>query len=237
MQAVILCGGPAKAATGEDGVPLPLLDIGGRSVLQIQGGLLRGAGVEEILIVPGASYERLFQAVGEEVEGLPLRYVCEEKPLGTGGAIQHVLPHITSWPLFVLNGDVLLEADLSQMLSQFHSAMDALLLGVEVPDARSYGRLIYQEDSFLVEDFVEKDPDYYGAGFINGGVYLFAESIQECFPARDVFSIEYDVFPRMERIYVHLYSGMWVDIGSPELLEFARRHLSRAAEPSPAERE
>ena len=40
------------------------------------------------------------------------------------------------------------------------------------------------------------------------------------------FSIEYDVFPHTPKLHVFHYQGTWIDIGTPERLEFAREHLT-----------
>ncbi|MEM1010059.1 MAG: hypothetical protein AAGJ35_13765, partial [Myxococcota bacterium] len=55
-------------------------------------------------------------------------------------------------------------------------------------------------------------------------------SIQDYFPQEDSFSVEYDVFPNAKQLYIHPYKGTWIDIGTPERLEFARKHLTRLME-------
>lgn len=226
MKALILCGG-LSTRLGEITKDLPkiLLDVAGKTVLERQIEMLAAAGVQEVYLASGHLHEQLEQAVGAEYHGMPIRYVREHKRLGTGGAIKHGLHHIGSYPVIILNGDILLETSLREMSQQHRPDMDGLLLAVEVPDARSYGRLIFEPEDLHIQRFVEKDPHHQGPGFINGGIYIFHQGIASYFPAEEAFSIEYDVFPQVKNLYAYPYQGVWIDIGTPERLQFARTDL------------
>lgn len=227
MKGLILCGG-LSTRLGEitKAVPKVLLDVGGKTVLQHQVAMMREAGVDELYLASGHLHDVLEKEVGASLDGMPIHYVREHKKLGTGGAIKNALNAIQSYPVLVLNGDILLDAPLSEMVRASVEGMSGMLLGVEVPDARSYGRLLYDEESNLIEQFVEKDPNHEGAGVINGGVYLLHEGFAQYFPDEEAFSIEYDVFPKVKELYVFHYKGTWIDIGTPERLQFAREHLT-----------
>ncbi len=225
MQALILCGGlSTRLGDITKEIPKVLLDIKGRTVLEYQVEMLANAGVTSVYLASGHLHERLQEAVGDSLLGIPIHYVREHKRLGTGGAIKNGFNQMTEFPAFVLNGDILLDNPLKGMLDMLTPEMDGVLLGVEVPDARSYGRLVLGENNHI-EQFLEKDPNHEGKGFINGGVYLFNAQVKEQFPERDTFSIEYDVFPYLKKLYAYTYQGHWIDIGTPERLEFARKHL------------
>lgn len=226
MQALILCGGRAtRLGDIAKDTPKALLQIGSKSVLEHQVELLAEAGVTDVFLASGHLHERLEEAVGAQLCGISIHYVRENKPLGTGGAIKNGLQQMTAFPAFILNGDILLDASLQTMRDALRPEMDGMLLGVEVDDARSYGRLITDAHTHHIQQFVEKDPSHEGSGFINGGVYLFNQAIMDAFPAKEAFSIEYDVFPHVKQLYMHPYRGTWIDIGTPERLEFAREHL------------
>ena len=225
MQALILCGGlSTRLGDITKDIPKVLLEIKGRTVLEYQVEMLAEAGATSIYLASGHLHERLEEAVGHSLLGLPIHYVKEDKRLGTGGAIKNGFNTMTKFPAFVLNGDILLDTPLKKMSEMLTPEMDGVLLGVEVPDARSYGRLVLDESNHI-DRFVEKDPTHEGIGFINGGVYLFNSTINQYFPEKDTFSIEYDVFPYMKKLYAYTYRGNWIDIGTPERLEFARKNL------------
>lgn len=226
MKALILCGGlSTRLGDITKSLPKILLDIAGKTVLERQIEMLAAAGVDEVYLASGHLHEELEKAVGSEVDGMPIKYVQEHKKLGTGGAIKNGLNHIGSYPVIVLNGDILLETSLKEMGEALTPDMEGLLLAVEVPDARSYGRLIFDENVLHIERFVEKDPTHEGPGYINGGIYIFNKGVESYFPEEDAFSIEYNVFPHVKKLHAFPYKGVWIDIGTPERLSFAREEL------------
>ena len=162
---------------------------------------------------------------GHTYAGVRIRYAKEEKRLGTGGAIQNAMQQIQTSPFFVLNGDILLaDFSLREMLDRFHQGTAGVLLSVHVPDIRPYGEIISDDDG-KIHAFREKQSTY-RAGYVNGGVYLFAQGIAEAFPeGQETFSMERDVFPTVSNLYALQTDADWIDIGVPERLDYARRHF------------
>ena len=160
-----------------------------------------------------------------------IRYAKEEKTLGTGGAIANAMKYIHTTPFFVLNGDVLLsDFSLQEMLEGFHDQMAGLLLSVHVDDIRPYGEIV-SDSNGKVTTFREKQP-IYRAGYVNGGVYLFNQTIADTFPKhQEVFSIERDVFPSISNLYALETDAIWIDIGVPERLAYARQSFSKRSLP------
>ena len=48
------------------------------------------------------------------------------------------------------------------------------------------------------------------------------------FPTAAAFSVEYDVFPKMEELDVYESDKPWIDIGLPERLAWARENWQEA---------
>ena len=226
MQAIILCGGLAtRLGETTKTVPKVLLDIGDRTVLDWQIQLLRDANVREVILASGHLHDVLYERVGVCCSGMRIRYAREEKRLGTGGAIQNAMKQVRTSPFFVLNGDILLaDFSLGEILDRFHEDMTGLLLSVRVDDIRPYGQIVSDADG-RIRTFCEKQSTR-SAGYINGGVYLFNETIIAAFPRdRDNFSIERDVFPKAFNLYALQTDANWIDIGVPERLAYARQHF------------
>lgn len=226
MQAIILCGGLATRL-GETAktVPKVLLEIAGKTVLEWQLELLTEAGVTEVVLASGHLHDVLSERVGASYAGVCIRYAKEEKRLGTGGAIQNAMGQIRTSPFFVLNGDILL-ADFSfrEMLDHFQQDMVGVLLSVHVPDIRPYGEIV-SDDRGKIQEFREKQSTY-RAGYVNGGVYLFAQGIADAFPkGQETFSMERDVFPVVSNLYALQTDADWIDIGVPERLAYARKRF------------
>ena len=227
MQAIILCGGIATRL-GEIVKTLPkiLLKIAGKTVLAWQIQLLKEVGVTEVVLASGHLHDVLYERVGETYAGMRIRYAKEEKRLGTGGAVQNAMKQVNTSPFFVLNGDILLaNFSLQQMLAQFREGMTGVLLSVHVPDIRPYGEIVADSNGKITA-FREKQPTYH-AGYVNGAIYLFNQSIADAFPReQEVFSLERDVFPSVSNLYALQTDADWVDIGVPERLAYAREHFS-----------
>jgi D-glycero-alpha-D-manno-heptose 1-phosphate guanylyltransferase len=96
-----------------------------------------------------------------------------------------------------------------------------VLTGYEVPDASRYGTLAVGPHRELL-GFKEKQQV---AGIINAGMYLFRHRMLGEFPAGSPLSFEQEVFPALAAkgvaLRVHLASGPFLDIGTPESLQAA----------------
>lgn len=223
MQAIILCGGSATrlGATAKH-TPKLLMKVKDRSILQWQCEFLKEVGVQELILATGHLHDVLQNTIGESYNGVSIRYCREDKKLDTGGAIKNAMQYIQSSPFFVLNGDVLWrDFSLSEMTSTFREDMAGLLLSVWVDDTRPYGEIL-SSDTGQITAFLEK-PTMYQSGYINAGIYLFNSEIAQAFPNRDVFSLSYDVLPKLKSLYVLKANTNWIDIGSPERLQAAQQ--------------
>jgi NDP-sugar pyrophosphorylase family protein len=228
MQAIILCGGLAtRLGEAAKTVPKVLLEIAGKTVLEWQIQLLKDVGVTETVLASGHLHDVLYERVGVNYAGIRIHYAKEEKRLGTGGAILNAMKQIDTSPFFVLNGDILLaDFSLRGMLDRFHQGMAGVLLSVHVPDIRPYGEIVSDSDEKILA-FREKQPTC-AAGYINGGVYLFNETIADAFPkGQETFSMERDVFPSVSNLYTLQTDASWIDIGVPERLAYARKNFPR----------
>ena len=223
MQAIILCGGSATrlGATAKH-TPKLLMKVKNRSVLEWQCDFLKAVEIHELILATGHLHDVLQNTIGKSYKGIPIRYCKEDKKLDTGGAIKNAMRYINSSPFFVLNGDVLWrDFSLDEMVSAFQNNMTGLLLAVWVNDACPYGKII-SSDTGEITAFLEK-PTTLQSGYINAGVYLFNNRIAHEFPKRAVFSLSYDVLPKLESLHVLKTNADWIDIGSPERLQAAQQ--------------
>ena len=177
-------------------------------------------------------HEILYKSVGCEYQGVNISYAKEEEKLGTGGAIKNAMKHVSSDPFFVLNGDVLIQNfDLDQMINKQEKierdigrALDGLLMSTFVDDVSDYGEIV-SDDSGKIVNFKEKQREL-RSGYINGGIYLFRNSISNYFPDENTFSIERDIFPTVSYLYSLQTRVDLIDVGVPERLAYAREKFS-----------
>jgi len=197
---------------------VPLL---GRPFLAYQLALLRQHGVTDVILACSYRVDDVKQALGEaEHLGVRLRYVVETEPLGTGGGIRNAAD-LARGTVFVLNGDVLTDADLSAM-RRFHEARGsrATIFLTPVEDPRAYGLVELHADARLAR-FREKPSgdEPITTNTINAGIYLLDAALLARIPTGRAVSIEREFFPALISDGIPAYGwtadAYWRDIGSP----------------------
>ena len=222
MKAVILAGGegtrlrPLTLTT-----PKPVVPIVDRPFLRHQLDMLDQAGVSEVVFSLAYRPERIEAVFGDgRALGKHIRYVVEETPLGTGGAVKNAEPHLDDVTI-VFNGDVLTDVDLAAVVRGHRdSGASATIVLTPVPNPAAYG-LVEFDGAGRVTRFLEKpDPAQITTDTINAGIYVLQTSTLELMPAGVNHSIERAFFPallrRGDRVMSHVHRGYWIDIGTPE---------------------
>ena len=220
MQALVLAGGEGTRLRPLTlTVPKPVMPLAGRPFLTFMLDWLAGHGVTEAILSCGYRSDGVRSVLGDIYDGMRLRYVIEEEPLGTAGPVRLAADEgLLEDRFLVLNGDTLTDFDLSAELEQHErtGAQGTLALyGVE--DTASYGAVPTDDDGRVIE-FMEKADDP-PTNRINAGAYVLEASVAERIePGRSV-SFEREVFPAMAAegvLYGHMAEGYWIDIGTPE---------------------
>ncbi len=225
---IVLAGGLGtrlRAASGD--LPKPLVEVGGEPLVAHQIRRLVAAGVPDVTVAVGYGADQVVQLLGAgEAWGARLSYSREDEPLGTGGALAlaargAVAPGDT---VVVVNGDLLSRHDLAAQVRVFEESGAAVLLHVrEVSDARAYG--VVSVDGDRVTGFHEK-PAEAAPGLVNAGTYVMRGEVLLGLPDTVPLSVEVDVFPRLVTsadVRAHRDDAEFLDVGTPEALEQARR--------------
>jgi NDP-sugar pyrophosphorylase family protein len=192
----------------------------GRPFLAYQLALLREHGVTDVILACSYRVDDVKQSLGEaEHLGVRLRYVVETEPLGTGGGVRNAAD-LARGTVFVLNGDVLTDADLGAM-RRFHESRRSrtTIYLTRVADPRAYGLVELDADGRLLR-FREKPTaeEPITTDTINAGVYLIDAALLARIPAGRPVSIEREFFPALIADGVPCYGWIsgtyWRDIGS-----------------------
>lgn len=207
---------------------VPLLN---RPFLAYQLVLLAEHGVRDVVLACSYRVDDIRRALGEaEHLGVRLRYVVEAEPLGTGGGVRNAAD-LTAGTVFVLNGDVLTDADLTAM-RRFHETRRSrtTIFLQPVPDPRQYGLVETDGDGRLLR-FREKPSadEVVATNTINAGIYLMDAALLKRIPPGRAVSIEREVFPGLIADAVPCYGwtteAYWRDIGSPAAYRDAQLDL------------
>ena len=228
MKAFVLAGGLGTRLRPRFGeLPKPLAPIGGRPFLERQIEWLRGFGVTRVVLCTGYGGGAIRAALGDgERLGVSLEYSEEAEPLGTGGALRLARPRVDG-ACWVLNGDTLPEGDpWSLECSRWMAGATGAIALYQVADARARGR-VECDAAGRVTRFVEKDPEFTGPAWVNGGLYAFSSALWRGLP-EGVSSLERDVLPGLAehgRLLGVRLPGTFYDIGTPAEWERAERHF------------
>jgi dTDP-glucose pyrophosphorylase len=211
--AVLMAGGDGRRIrTLSEDVPKPLLRVGGKPLLEILIERLRAAGVSTFFVTVRHKSEMIEAHFGDGSRlGVSIRYVREEAPLGTAGALAR-LPEPLTAPFFLVNGDVVTKCDFLGMLDFHRRCRADLTVGtvshtVEVPYGvlRVRGEWLEGVDEKPRLDFI-----------VNGGVYVVEPSVVSLVPsdrpfdATDLIRLLQD---RARTVAAFPIRDYWLDVG------------------------
>ncbi len=223
---IILAGGRGtRIAHLCKDVPKPLVEVNGGPFLNWLTLFLIKSGLRKFVYSAGYKSEQIenwiFEFTNQHItnDNIYLKVVCENEPLGTGGAVFACLDHCDDW-FITLNGDTLALFDLKKLSSLAgRSDIDGAIVGLRVDDTSRYGSLDIDPDGYL-RGFYEKRS---GSGIISAGIYLFRKDLIMSLYRTGQVSIETEILPELllngNRIKViDIGTAPFIDIGTPETL-------------------
>ncbi|MBW4691347.1 MAG: bifunctional UDP-N-acetylglucosamine diphosphorylase/glucosamine-1-phosphate N-acetyltransferase GlmU [Lyngbya sp. HA4199-MV5] len=164
-------------------LPKVLHQLGGKALIEWVLGSLSAVETVRRLVIVGYRGELVTQALtNEENDGtLPqLEFVEQTEQLGTGHAVQQLLPHLEGFQgdLLILNGDVplLRPQTLKHLLETHREHHNAgTILTAQLPNPKGYGRVFCNSQNLLQHIVEDRDctPAQKQNRRINAGVYCF----------------------------------------------------------------
>jgi D-glycero-alpha-D-manno-heptose 1-phosphate guanylyltransferase len=215
---IVLAGGlGTRLRSAVADLPKCLAPVGQRPFLQVQIDALLAAGVTDIILSLGYKAEAVITAMQRSPVQRPVRWVVEPQPLGTGGAIAHVMDSLGLDETWVANGDTFLSGDVSAMRQPLERSRGELfrMAVVHVADRGRFGGVAINAQQ-QVERFVEKGAAQ--GGDINAGLYrLCRAALPSTSPGP--YSLESDVLPDLvgqRQVTAVRIDGSFIDIGVPQ---------------------
>lgn len=209
-----------------DTTPKPLLDVGGKRLIEWHLENLAAAGVRDVVINTSHLAEQFPPALGDGSRwGVRIHYSYEgPEPLETGGGMQRALPLLGTGPFIAVNGDIWCDLDFST-LRQDPAGLAHLVL-VDNPPHHLRG------DFFLREGLLENDSDGplppagEGTRLTFSGIGVYRPGLLDGQQAG-----RYSIVPilraalRSGRVSGEHYRGRWSDVGTPQRLDYMRAIL------------
>ncbi len=228
IEVIIMAGGKGERLKPlTEYTPKPLLKVGDKPILEHNLLHLASYGIDRVHISVnylGGMIKDYF-GNGEQL-GMNIRYIEENKPLGTLGSAA-LVSDIKYEHVLVMNADVLTNIDFEDFFSEF-ILTNAIMSVASVPYKVSMPFAVLETSDNRVLSFSEK-PEY--TYYTNAGIYLLRKELLSRIPVQAVYhatDLMQDIINRNEKLTQYSIRGFWMDIGRKEDFEKAQievRHL------------
>jgi len=231
LQAVVMAGGQGlrlRPLTEE--LPKPMLEVGGRPLMEIIVEQLKTSGVRRIHVTGHHKAEKIIQHFGDGKNfDVQMSYVEEEKPLGTVGALS--LMDQPKDTMLVMNGDILTQIDF-RSFHLFHKEHQADLTVAVRPYEHQVPYGVVQCEGTRVVGLAEKPRMNF---MVNAGIYLLEPEVHRLIPKHqhcdmtDLIQILLDAGRSVVSFPIH---EEWLDIGHHHDYEKAQTQVASKTETS-----
>lgn len=215
LDAVLMAGGEGKRLRPlTEKTPKPLLKVGDKPIIEHNIDRLAKVGIENVFLSINYLGEQLEDFFGNgDSKKLKIKYLKEEKPLGTIGSVL-LVDDFEHDNILVMNSDLLTNIDFADFYKTFidanaDMAVAATSYHVDVPYA-----VLESDENQKVQNLKEKPRYTY---FSNAGIYIIRKKLLSMIP-QDQF---YDITDLMEKVIEMDYhiitypiNGYWLDIGT-----------------------
>lgn len=208
--------------------PKPLLEIGGKAIIDYNVEALAAVGVTDISVTVNYLAEQLEEHFASPVGGVNVRCVRETRPLGTIGSVALVgLP--AEGDTIVMNSDLLTTVSFEDLYLRHTSEKADITIAV-VSYNVSVPYAILATEGERVTGLVEK-PSY--SYYANAGIYIFSNRILSSLSPdnrMDAPDLIEQTIAEGGKVTYYPINGTWIDIGSPVDFAHARElmvHVSQ----------
>ena len=225
VDALVMAGGRgSRLRPLTDTVPKPLLEVGGKAIIDHNLDRLRSYGIDD--------FHLSIRYLGEQLEahyaqrkpnGINIHYIWEQEPLGTLGAASLIKEFHHDYVL-ITNSDILTTLDYEDFFLDFlekgaDMSVATIPYHVEVPYA------VMETSNNHVISFKEKPTYTY---YSNGGIYLVKKSILKSVPTNQFYNAT-DLMEHLiangGKLISYPIRQYWLDIGKHEDFEKAQKDI------------
>jgi NDP-sugar pyrophosphorylase family protein len=213
-------------------LPKPMLEAGGKPLLEHILERVSEAGIERVLLVVGYRREVIIEHFAGS--GFNLEYVVQERLEGTGRAVALGRDFAGAGPCLVTFGDIVCDVEDYRGMIERLDREAAGVAGAKWVDDPWQGAAIYEQDG-LVTTIVEKPEKGTSSTHWNSaGLYVFRSDIFAYLDRigkspRGEYELTSAVAAMVEdgkRMLLYDVKGDWRDVGRPDDLPAANRLLS-----------
>lgn len=236
LDILILAGGLGSRLKGViSGIPKPMAPVNGKPFLDHLLEYWINKGVASITLSVGYLSEIIINNYGNKFKGCPIRYLKEESPLGTGGAILKYFYEVKpNSPFIVANGDTVFPVSINELMAFHKRSNSSLTMAVfrscntnrySGINCSSEGRILrFGEEIISTNNATDM--------LCNGGTYIIEHHLIEIwkeFLGRKV-SLETELISHLIdkniSCYAYAFENKFLDIGIPSDYERAASFIN-----------
>lgn len=221
---VILAGGKGtRLRPYTENFPKPLVRLGSKTLIEYVLGNVKRAGIDKVIIATGYLGEMIEDYLGQEWQGIKIKYYGEKELEGTAGCLVK-MQDVLEENFIILMGDHITTIDIMDMYrTHLNNKVDVTIALKPYNVIIEYG--VAKIDGNLIVGFEEKPTYKY---YINTGIYVLNKTVFNYIKVGNDFAK--DVFPRLlkegRKLGYYISNEFWTDIGRVKDYEFYRDQLS-----------
>jgi dTDP-glucose pyrophosphorylase len=225
LDAIIMAGGRGERLKPlTDNTPKPLLQIGGKAIMEYNLDRLALYGIDDFWITLNYLGEHIENYFGDgNKKSIKIKYVWEKKSLGTIGGVS-LIDNFQHDNVLITNSDLLTNINYEQFFLEFISKKADLAV-LSIPYQVNIPYAVLQTDNGDIKSLNEK-PNY--TYYSNGGVYLLKKEVLKYIPKNKFFNatdLVEELIKQQLKVISIPFSGYWLDIGKHKDFEKAQFDL------------
>lgn len=221
---VIMAGGlGSRLLPLTEKTPKPMLKLGQKPMLEIVLNNCIKVGLKDFHFAVNHLKDQIIEYFGDGSKwGVKIKYLQEEKPLGTAGALK-LLKLEDDKPILVMNGDVLTNLNIANLIN-FHYKYSSLatICVREHVEKLAYGVVHLNNEKVKS---IEEKPSF--RSYVNAGIYLLEPNLLDFIKddtpidMPDLLTLALENNLNISACPIHEY---WLDVGQPETLLKAKKY-------------
>jgi N-acetyl-alpha-D-muramate 1-phosphate uridylyltransferase len=207
MRAMLLAAGRGQRMRPlTDNLPKPLLEVGGKTLIEHQLCKLVAAGFDEIIINHAYLGDKIVAKLGSGNKyGAKIKYSAETHILGTAGGIIQALPLLGAEPFLVVNSDIWTDFPFQRLKGQISKLAHIIL--VANPSHNPNG------DFSLQNNLVQLSHN-----LTFSGIGVYDKNLFNLCPGENNLAKFLIAAIIQQQVTGEYYQGDWVDVGTPQRL-------------------
>tara|TARA_Y100000022_G_C13222413_1_gene363084 strand:- start:50 stop:1087 length:1038 start_codon:yes stop_codon:yes gene_type:complete len=210
---VIMAGGEGRRLlprTKE--VPKPLLKVKGKPIIEHIIASAKKNGINDIIVSINYLGEKIEDYLQDGKKfGVNITYLKESKKLGTAGCLS-LIENLPEEPLLVVNGDLITNVDLNQILNFHLDSNSAATMGVRIHESQNPFGVVKLSGTDII-GFEEK-PIY--TSYVNAGIYVINPECLKYLPYSEPYDMPnfFDLISsNNKKTSAFMIHESWIDVG------------------------